>query len=113
MRDASLEHLLGTLRIVAAGGSVLPAALTRTMFEDLNSRLVSPPVRERCKSDGLTHREREIMHLLGAGLSNKDIAARLGISLHTVKSHVHSVLEKLSLSSRLAIAAFSHSLRNS
>jgi DNA-binding NarL/FixJ family response regulator len=59
----------------------------------------------------LTSREREVVSLLGEGLANKEIAARLNIAVHTVKSHVHNVLEKLSLRSRLEIAAFSHAQR--
>jgi two-component system, NarL family, nitrate/nitrite response regulator NarL len=50
-----------------------------------------------------------VVGLLAEGLSNKEIAKRLGIAIHTVKSHVHNVLEKLALRSRLEVAAFSHS----
>ena len=57
----------------------------------------------------ITAREREVIDALGQGLSNKEIAASLHIAVHTVKSHVHNVLEKLALHSRLEIAAFSHS----
>jgi DNA-binding NarL/FixJ family response regulator len=56
----------------------------------------------------LTTRERQVIDLLGEGLSNKEIASRLHIAVHTVKSHVHNVLEKLALHSRLEVAAFSH-----
>jgi DNA-binding NarL/FixJ family response regulator len=56
----------------------------------------------------LTSRERQVIDLLGEGLSNKEIASRLHIAVHTVKSHVHNVLEKLALHSRLEVAAFSH-----
>src|ERR1043166_9918009 len=56
----------------------------------------------------LTTRERQVIALLGEGLSNKEIATRLHIAVHTVKSHVHNVLEKLALRSRLEVAAFSH-----
>ena len=56
----------------------------------------------------LTAREREVIDLLSEGLSNKDIGARLHIAIHTVKSHVHNVLEKLALRSRLEAAAFTH-----
>ncbi len=56
----------------------------------------------------LTSRERQVIDLLGEGLSNKEIAIRLHIAVHTVKSHVHNVLEKLALHSRLEVAAFSH-----
>ena len=56
----------------------------------------------------MTRREREVVGLLGEGLSNKEIAARLGVGLHTVKSHVHNVLDKLALHTRLQVAAYSH-----
>ena len=59
----------------------------------------------------LTTRERQVIDLLGEGLSNKEIASRLHIAVHTVKSHVHNVLEKLALHSRLEVAAFSHAVR--
>jgi DNA-binding NarL/FixJ family response regulator len=49
-----------------------------------------------------------VIDALAEGLSNKEIAARLHIAVHTVKSHVHNVLEKLALHSRLEVAAFSH-----
>ena len=56
----------------------------------------------------LTNRERQVIDLLGEGLSNKEIATRLHIAVHTVKSHVHNVLEKLALRSRLEVVAFTH-----
>jgi DNA-binding NarL/FixJ family response regulator len=56
----------------------------------------------------MTRREREVIALIGEGLSNKEIAGRLNIAVHTVKSHMHNVLEKLALHSRLQIAAYAH-----
>jgi len=53
-------------------------------------------------------REREVVELIAEGLSNKEIAERLHIATHTVKSHVHNILEKLALHSRLQIAAHAH-----
>jgi DNA-binding NarL/FixJ family response regulator len=57
----------------------------------------------------LTERERQVIDLIGEGLSNKAIAARLHVAIHTVKSHVHNVLEKLALRTRLEVAAFTRS----
>jgi DNA-binding NarL/FixJ family response regulator len=54
----------------------------------------------------LTSREREIVALISEGLGNKEIAGRLHIATYTVKSHVHNILEKLALNTRLQIAAF-------
>lgn len=56
----------------------------------------------------LTPRELEVIDLIGAGLSTKEISARLNLSTHTVKSHVRNVMVKLALHTRLQIAAHSH-----
>lgn len=56
----------------------------------------------------LTPREIEVIDLIGAGLSTKEISARLNLSSHTVKSHVRNVMVKLALHTRLQIAAHSH-----
>jgi DNA-binding NarL/FixJ family response regulator len=56
----------------------------------------------------ITQREREVIELIGEGLSNKEIAQRLNVATHTAESHVRSVMEKLSLHTRLQIAAYSH-----
>lgn len=52
---------------------------------------------------GLTRRQREVAKLIVDGLSNKEIAAALGISLATVKDHVHAILQRLDLPSRTAV----------
>jgi DNA-binding NarL/FixJ family response regulator len=56
----------------------------------------------------MTKREREVIALIAEGLSNKEIAQRLNAATYTVKSHVHNILEKLTLHSRLQIATFTH-----
>jgi len=106
LKSASLEDYVHTIKAVARGEKVLPPAMTTSLFTQivesaLNSGQAIPDSAIR-----LTKREREIVDLISEGLSNKDIAARLHIATHTVKSHVHNVLEKLALSSRLQIAAF-------
>lgn len=118
MKDASLDDYLATVRNVAAGAHVLPEALTATIFDALTARphdvIASVPTEVQSRrAVRLTNRERDVIDLLSEGLSNRDIAERLGIAVHTVKSHVHSVLEKLSLNSRLQVAAFTHALGGS
>lgn len=107
MKDASFEDFFATIRAVAAGSEVLPQALTNSLFSQIARNLA--PNEARVESVRLTTRERQVIDLLGEGLSNKQIAARLRIAVHTVKSHVHNVLEKLALRSRLEVAAFTHS----
>ena len=109
MKDASFDEFLRTIRAVAEGGEVLPHQLTGSLFGQIARQVVrngKAPVLEGVR---LTERERQVIDLLGEGLSNKEIAARLHIAIHTVKSHVHNVLEKLALHTRLEVAAFSHS----
>lgn len=104
---ASLETLLTTMHAVAGGSRVLPEALTTGLFEQLRRQDPRGRPRRVLETSKLTQRERDVTELIVQGLSNKAIADRLGIALHTVKSHVHKVLSKLSVNSRLEIAAFS------
>jgi len=112
MKDASFEEFFETIRQVASGTHVLPKALTSTLFSAIVHKAAgtatprdSLVLREGAR---VTAREREVIEALADGLSNKEIAARLHIAVHTVKSHVHNVLEKLALRSRLEVAAFTH-----
>ena len=59
----------------------------------------------------LTAREAQILRLLEMGLSNRNIADHLGIAIHTVKNHVHSVLTKLGVSTRAEAAALARTIR--
>jgi DNA-binding NarL/FixJ family response regulator len=104
VQDASFESLLTTIRAVHAGIKVLPEALVSVLFAELTRVRVTPVTLLREPSP-LTARESEVVDLLAQGLSNRAIASRLDIRLHTVKSHVHNVLEKLELRSRLEVAA--------
>ena len=108
MKDASFEEFFDTIRAVAAGAEVLPKALTTSLFTQIALNVAVGNKTKVLESVRLTNREREVIDLLGEGLSNKEIASRLNIATHTVKSHVHNVLEKLALHSRLEVAAFSH-----
>jgi DNA-binding NarL/FixJ family response regulator len=108
MKDASLEEFFATIRAVADGGEVLPPALTNTLFSQIARGTLSGNSASLLESVRLTGRERQVVELLGEGLSNKEIAVRLQIAVHTVKSHVHNVLEKLALRSRLEVAAYTH-----
>ena len=59
----------------------------------------------------LTRRELQVMHLIAEGGTNKEIAAQLGIAIHTVKTHVHNLLLKLALRTRLEVAVWVYSAR--
>ena len=109
MKDASFEEFVATIRAVAGGAEVLPQALTNSLFSQIARNVAVGSRAKVLEAVRLTNRERQVIVLLGEGLSNKEIATRMNVAVHTVKSHVHNVLEKLSLRSRLEVAAFSHS----
>jgi len=109
MKDASFADFFATIRAVAAGEEILPPELTNSLFSQIARNVPNSAKAKVMDSVRLSKREREVIDLLGEGCSNKEIATRLNIAVHTVKSHVHNVLEKLALHSRLEVAAFSHS----
>jgi two-component system nitrate/nitrite response regulator NarL len=108
MKDATFEELVSTIRSVAEGKPVLPPQMTSSLFSQIAKEAVVKSRAMAIDSVRMTTREREVVGLIGEGLSNKEIASRLNIATHTVKSHVRNVMEKLALHTRLQIAAFSH-----
>jgi DNA-binding NarL/FixJ family response regulator len=108
MKDASVAEFVATLRSVADGASVLPPLMTRTLFSYVATQAVARGKRGLKAATRMTTREREVAALIAEGLGNREIASRLAIAAHTVKSHVHNILEKLALHTRLEIAAHSH-----
>jgi len=110
MKDASFDTFLSTIRAVAEGHQVLPRELTSSLFTQIAALAIRKGKLRMLEAVGLTERERQVIDLIGEGLSNKEIAARLHIAVHTVKSHVHNVLEKLALRTRLEVAAFTRGI---
>jgi DNA-binding NarL/FixJ family response regulator len=95
--EASAAELQAALTAAAQGFTVLPAGLAPRV---LPPRGAGPDPRRGEPPEPLTPREREVLELLGQGLSNRRIAERLGISEHTAKFHVASVCGKLGAGSR-------------
>jgi DNA-binding NarL/FixJ family response regulator len=106
LKDATFDEFVATIRSVAAGDKVLPPRMTESLFSQI-ARSADTQGHEQVLDDvRMTRREREVIELIGEGLSNKEIAQRLNIAAHTVKSHVRNVMEKLALHTRLQIAAY-------
>jgi DNA-binding NarL/FixJ family response regulator len=108
LKSASLQEYVDTIKRVARGERVLPAVMTTSLFTQIVESALESGKGIPDSGIVLTAREKQIVDLIAKGLSNKEIAAHLHIATHTVKSHVHNILEKLALSSRLEIAAFVH-----
>jgi len=96
-RDASVEALCQSLHDIVAGklscSAEISGSLLRALFRDEAPGDASP-------SNALTRRESDVLQLIGRGLSNKEIARELYLSVATVKHHVHNVLDKLNLPRR-------------
>jgi len=108
MKDATLDDLVRTIRSVAEGAHVLPPQMTSTLFSQIARAAVASGRPEALDAVRMTKRERQVINLISEGLGNKQIAARLHVSIHTVKSHVRNIMEKLALHTRLQIAAYAH-----
>jgi DNA-binding NarL/FixJ family response regulator len=109
LKDATFDDFVTTIRSVARGTKVLPTEMTDSLF----TQIVEQATRTKKASDAfravrMTRREREVIEQIAEGLSNKEIARQLNIAVHTVKSHVHNILEKLALHTRLEIATYAH-----
>lgn len=112
MKDATVDEVARTIRAVASGLDVLPDAMTATLFSEIAREAVSKGGVEHVDSVRLTAREREVIDLIAEGMSNKAIGKTLHISIHTVKSHLRNIMEKLTLRSRLQIARYAHHARD-
>lgn len=108
LKDATVKEFLGTIRSVAQGVKVLPPSLTGSLFSHVVEIALKKRKGKITSAVRMTKREREIIALIADGMSNKEIAQQLNIATHTVKSHVHNIMEKLALHTRLQIAKFLH-----
>ncbi len=108
LKDATFDDFVATIRSVADGIRVLPPPMTGTLFSQIAKAAVQRGGAAAMESVRMTQREREVIGLIAAGMSNKEIAQRLNIATHTVKSHVRNIMDKLALHTRLQIAAYAH-----
>jgi DNA-binding NarL/FixJ family response regulator len=99
-RDQSLGELRDAILEIAAGATVCTARIAHLLFARLGELGRERRRDERLEVLELTSREIEILTLIGDGLKNQEIAKRLYLSVHTVKNHVHNILERLGVKSR-------------
>jgi NarL family two-component system response regulator LiaR len=101
LKDSSPQELLRAIRDTARGQSALHPAIALKVIRELDHPSGLPPT-----TDPLTARELEVLTLLGQGMSNAEIAARLTIAERTVGTHISNILSKLHLASRTQAALY-------
>ena len=104
LKSGGLPELVGAIRAVAEGGSAIDPKLMTGFLRRYRERynpLLSGP-------NALTSREVEVLKLLAAGYSNKEIARKLGVSASTVKNRLSVIFQKLNVTDRVAAALVAH-----
>jgi len=100
LKDASAHELLAAVRAVCAGDAVVAPSATRRLLDRMLPIVTDARV---SRLAGLSEREREVLALIGRGLSNPEISAELVLAESTVKSHVHALLAKTSSRDRVQL----------
>ena len=100
LKDVTAERLFDAVRVVAAGDALLAPAITRRLISEFARLQPQPAIPSRETLAALTPRERQVLRLVAAGLSNQEIAAQLVVTEETVKTHVSRILNKLGLRDR-------------
>jgi DNA-binding NarL/FixJ family response regulator len=109
LKDASSADFLKTIRSVYHGAQVLPPHLTGSLFSQIvEHALTGLKPSLIVESVRMTKREKQVIDLIADGATNKEIGQKLHLSTYTVKSHVHNILEKLALHTRVQIAKHAH-----
>ncbi len=100
LKDVTLERLVGAVRTVAAGGTMMRPRMTARAEGELASRGPRVPAAPDGILGDLTEREREVLRLLASGFSNREIARALFVAEGTVKNHVSNILTKMGVRDR-------------
>ena len=100
LKNVGSADFLRGVRSILAGEAVLPPKLAARLISEFARLAVRPVPEPPSDIHDLTPRERETLNLIAAGATDKEIAAQLTLSLHTVKSHVRSILTKLHAANR-------------
>ena len=106
LKDAPADELVRAVRVVAAGEALLAPSIPRRLIREVTGRRARP--RSDAAVETLTPREREVLDLVADGKSNQEIATDLFVAEQTVKTHVSSVLTKLSLRDRAQAVVFAY-----
>jgi DNA-binding NarL/FixJ family response regulator len=108
LKDAPTHEVVAAVRAVAAGDAVLAPSVTRQLLDQVGRRLPAAVSRTPAGEAELTERERQVLGMLAAGMSNSEISEALVLSEATVKTHVSNVLGKLGLRDRIQVVIYAY-----
>ncbi|MFD8914636.1 response regulator [Streptomyces sp. NPDC059575] len=106
VKDTEPEELLQAVRVAARGDALISPSVTRRLIAEFAGRVKGPEPDPRL--DILTEREREVMGLVAAGLTNDEIAARLVLSRSTAKTHVSRIMSKVGARDRSQVVVMAY-----
>lgn len=101
VKDMALDDILAAIRVVAAGDAIIAPGITRRLIGQFTDQ--PRPGRKPRELTGITDREREVLKLVGLGMSNAEISATLHITAGTAKTHVARLLAKLEARDRVQL----------
>ncbi|MGH2656099.1 MAG: response regulator [Actinomycetota bacterium] len=107
LKRARPEELITAVHTIAVGDSLLSPSVTRRVIDRM-AQQPTPELADQAKLDALTPREREVLELIARGLSNREIAAALGVGESTIRTHVKRILMKLHLRDRVQAVIFAY-----
>ncbi len=108
LKDAPPEQVFAAVRVVAAGDALIDPVVTRRLIAEFARRPATAPPRHLPALGQLTEREREVLALVGRGLSNAEVAERLVISHATAKTHVARILAKVQARDRAQLVVLAY-----
>lgn len=104
LKSTSATNLIRQIKHVAGGGVAFSAEMTSKLVAGLASNKPSPAF--RMETSPLTQREKEVLHLISQGQTNKSIAGSLVVSENTIRAHVRSLMQKLNMDNRTQLAIY-------
>ncbi|MFH8612066.1 response regulator [Streptomyces sp. NPDC018029] len=107
VKDMALDDILAAVRTVATGDGLIAPSVTRRLIKEFADRPVHAPPRD-APIEGITDREREVLTLVGRGLSNTEIAEELRLSVATAKTYLTRLLAKLGARDRVQLVIIAY-----
>ncbi|WP_055603550.1 response regulator [Streptomyces aureus] len=107
VKDMALDDILAAVRVVASGDALIAPSVTRRLIKEFTDRPRTAAAPRR-RAEGITDREREVLTLVGRGLSNTEVAAELHISVATAKTYVTRLLAKLDARDRVQLVIIAY-----